>query len=175
MPSSFKLTLIAGAGPLMAARSAWAHHAFEAEFDANKPVKLPGCITQVEWINPHVSIHLDVEDADGKVANWMWKAALRTLLRGGFTKKILPEGAEIIVDGYQSKDGALRANGRDITFADGKKLFVGSSARSDRANRRQNNNLLLGILLPPPVIRAILLVAGDTSIIEPLIERHDGG
>ena len=66
----------------------------------------------MEWINPHVWIHLDVKDADGKVANWMWKAALRTLLRGGFTKKILPEGAEIIVDGYQSKDRALRAKGR---------------------------------------------------------------
>lgn len=129
MPRSFKLTLIAAAGLLMAARSLWAHHAFEAEFDANKPVKLQGRVTQVEWINLHVWIHLDVKDADGKVASWMVEGGPpNALLRRGFTKKILPEGADIVVDGYQSKDGALRANGRDITFADGKKLFVGSSA-----------------------------------------------
>jgi len=83
----------------------------------------------MEWINPHVWIHLDVNDADGKVASWMVEGGLpNALLRRGFIKKILPEGAEIVVDGYQSKDGALRANGHDITFAEGKKLFVGSSA-----------------------------------------------
>ena len=110
-------------------RSAWAHHAFEAESEANKPVKLQGRVTQVEWINPHVWIHLDVKDADGKVASWMVEGGpSNVLLRRGFTTKILPEGSEIVVDGYQSKDGALRANGCDITFADGKKLFVGSPA-----------------------------------------------
>jgi hypothetical protein len=107
------LTLIAGAGLLMAARSAWSHHAFEAEFDANKPVKLQGRVTQVEWINPHVWIHLDVKDRDGKVANFRVEGGPQNaILRRGFTKKILPEGAEIVVDGYQSKDRALRAKGR---------------------------------------------------------------
>lgn len=83
----------------------------------------------MEWINPHVWIHLEVKDADRRVVNRMVEGGPpNALLRRGFTKKILSEGAEIVVDGYHSKDGALRANGRDITFADGKKLFVGSLA-----------------------------------------------
>ena len=85
-------------------------HAFEAEFDAQQTVKLQRRVTQLEWINPHVWIHLYVNEGGPPNA----------LLRRGFTKKILPEGAEIVVEGYQSKDGALRANGCDITFADGK-------------------------------------------------------
>lgn len=124
------LPLVAAlAGLVLAAVPVKAHHAFEAEFDEKKPVKLQGRVTQVEWINPHVWIHLDVKGADGKVVNWMVEGGPpNALLRRGFTKHSLPEGAEILVDGYQSKDGAMRANGRDITFADGKKLFVGSSA-----------------------------------------------
>ena len=129
MRSRQLLMALAGAGLFLAAAPVWAHHAFEAEFDANKHVKLQGRVTQVEWINPHVWIHLDVKGADGKVVNWMVEGGPpNALLRRGFTKHSLPEGTEIVVEGYQSKDGAARANGRDITFPDGKKLFVGSSA-----------------------------------------------
>jgi len=105
-----------------------AHHAFSAEFDAKRPVKLRGTVTKMEWINPHSWIHIDVKDAKGKVESWMVEGgAPNALLRRGFTKDSLPVGTEILVEGYQAKDGSTRANGRDITLPDGKKLFVGSS------------------------------------------------
>ena len=105
-----------------------AHHAFSAEYDAQKPVKFTGTVTTMEWINPHAWIHLDVKKPDGKVESWMIEAgAPNALLRRGFTKASLPVGTVITVEGYQAKDGANRANGRDITYQDGKKLFVGSS------------------------------------------------
>ncbi|HEV8317141.1 MAG TPA: DUF6152 family protein [Vicinamibacterales bacterium] len=105
-----------------------AHHAFSAEFDAQRPVKLRGTVTKMEWINPHSWIHIDVKDAKGSVTEWMIEGgAPNALLRRGFTKDSLPVGTEILVEGYQAKDGSNRANGRDITFKDGKKLFVGSS------------------------------------------------
>ena len=106
-----------------------AHHSFAAEFDAKRPVKLRGTVVKMEWINPHSWIHIDVKDpATGKVERWMVEGgAPNALLRRGWNKQSLPAGTEIIVEGYQAKDGAARANGRDITFPDGKKLFVGSS------------------------------------------------
>ena len=105
-----------------------AHHAFAAEFDANKPVNFKGTVTKMEWINPHVWIHLDVKKPNGKVENWAFEAGTpNVLFRRGFTKQSLLPGTEIVVDGYQAKDGSQRANGRDLTFADGKKLFLGSS------------------------------------------------
>src|SRR5437016_6453413 len=125
-----KLSLIALAAGLLlgAAASAFAHHAFAAEFDAKKPVKLRGTVAKMEWINPHAWIHVDVKDPDGKVVNWMIEAGTpNTLFRRGFTKNSLAPGTEILVDGYQSKDGSNRANGRDVTFTDGRKLFLGSS------------------------------------------------
>jgi Family of unknown function (DUF6152) len=120
--------LIAAIAVLAAAVPVWAHHAFAAEFDANKPVKFRGTVTKMEWINPHAWIHIDVKGDDGKVTPWMIEAAApNALLRRGWTKQSLLAGTEILVEGFQAKDGANRANGSIITFADGKKLFVGSS------------------------------------------------
>jgi hypothetical protein len=123
-----KMTLRIAIAMFLATAAAWAHHSFAAEFDANKHVTLRGRVTSVEWINPHVWIHMDVKGPDGAVVNWMVEGGPpNALLRMGWTKNSLPEGLEIVVDGYQAKDGAERANGKDIKFPDGKKLFVGSS------------------------------------------------
>ncbi len=122
------MTLRIAIAMFLATGAVWAHHSFAAEFDANKHVTLRGRVTSVEWINPHVWIHMDVKGPDGTVVNWMVEGGPpNALLRMGWTKNSLPEGLEIVVDGYQAKDGAERANGKDITFPDGKKLFVGSS------------------------------------------------
>ena len=123
------LSVIAGAALLVAAAApVMAHHSFAAEFDAKKPVKMKGTVVKMEWINPHSWIHIDVKREDGKVERWMVEGgAPNALLRRGWNKQSLPEGTEIIVEGFQAKDGSNRANGRDITFPDGKKLFVGSS------------------------------------------------
>lgn len=105
-----------------------AHHAFSAEFDANKPIELQGKVVKMEWINPHSWIHLEVTNDAGQPEVWMIEGgAPNALLRRGFNRDSLPTGTEIRVQGFQAKDGSLRANGRDITFADGRKLFVGSS------------------------------------------------
>jgi len=119
---------VLGVGLLLAAVPLMAHHSFAAEYDAQKAVKFTGTVTTMEWINPHAWIHIDVKKPDGKVESWMVEAgAPNALLRRGFTKASLPVGTVITVEGYQAKDGANRANGRDITYQDGKKLFVGSS------------------------------------------------
>ena len=105
-----------------------AHHAFAAEFDAKQPITLRGTVTRVEWINPHTWIHIDVKNADGTIVEWMIEGGTpNTLLRNGVDRKSLPAGTEIVVDGYRAKSGLNRANGRDITLADGRKLFLGSS------------------------------------------------
>ena len=124
--SSAALVLVLALAP----RPASAHHAFAAEFDAKKPVKLRGTVTKMEWINPHAWIHIDVKKTDvSGIDEWMIEAGTpNTLLRRGFTKDSLKIGTEILVDGYQSKDGSLRANGRDLTLPNGQTLFLGSNA-----------------------------------------------
>ena len=125
---SFGILSILSAGLLGLTAPAWAHHAFAAEFDAHKPVHLEGVLTKVELINPHAWIHVDVKDANGKVTSWMVEAGSpNVLLRRGFTKTTIAPGTTVVVEGYQSKDGSNRANGRDISLPDGRKLFLGSS------------------------------------------------
>jgi hypothetical protein len=114
---------------LMSPSSAPAHHAFAAEFDANKPVKFIGAtVTKVMLVNPHSWIHVDVKTADGKVEYWAIEAGSpNILMRRGVNKDTVKVGAIINVDGYQSKDGSKRANGRDLTLPNGQQLFLGSS------------------------------------------------
>ena len=112
----------------MGAAPVWAHHSFAAEFDSTKPVKLHGVVTKMDWINPHSWIHIDVKGEDGKVVNWAIECGSpNTMFRHGLNKDSLPVGTEINVDGYLAKDGENKANGRDVTLADGRKLFLGSS------------------------------------------------
>lgn len=121
--------IVAGIAVVLCASPAWAHHAFAAEFDANKPVTFKDAtVTKVELINPHSWIHVDVKQADGTVVNWAIEAGSpNILLRRGITKNTVKQGDKIVIEGYQSKDGSHRANGRDLTLPNGQHLFLGSS------------------------------------------------
>ena len=122
--------LVVGASLLLGAVPVWAHHAFAAEFDQTRPLKLKGTVTKWEVVNPHSWIHIDVKGEDGTVANWMIEGGSpNNLYRLGFTKDSLPPGSEILVEGYQAKDLSTRAVGKSVTFSDGRKLFLGLQAR----------------------------------------------
>ena len=111
-----------------AAPQARAHHSFAAEFDANQPVELHGTITRMEWINPHSWLHIDVKNADGTTTAWMIEGATpNTLLRRGFTREAVKTGTEITIIGFRAKNGANRANGRDLILPDGSRLFMSST------------------------------------------------
>jgi len=121
--------LLAGASLFLAVAPLSAHHSFAAEFDIKRPIKLRGTVTKMEWINPHSWIHIDVKDPDGKIVSWMIEGGSpNALLRLGFTKAALPVGSEVVVEGFQAKDGSNRGVGQSVSFADGRKLFLGGSA-----------------------------------------------
>jgi hypothetical protein len=121
--------VLAGLAVLLSQAPLWAHHAFAAEFDEKKPVKfLDATVTRVQLINPHSWIYVDVKMPNGTTENWAIEAGSpNILLRRGITRDTLKVGQKLVVDGYQSKDGSHRANGRDLTLPDGTKLFLGSS------------------------------------------------
>jgi Family of unknown function (DUF6152) len=117
-----------GALLVLAEPPVMAHHAFNSEFDANRPVKFRGTVIKMEWINPHAWLHVAVTKPDGTTEEWMIEAGTpNTLYRRGLSKDSLQAGMEVVVDGYQSKDGSLRANGRDLTLPNGQTLFLGAA------------------------------------------------
>ena len=134
MRRRLKLLLTSAGGFLLTTATAQAHHAFAAEFDAARPVELRGVVTRMEWINPHSWITIDVTTEDGAVETWEIEAgAPNAMFRRGFTRDSLPVGTEIVVRGYQARDGGRRANGRDLTLPNGERLFLGSSRPGDQA------------------------------------------
>jgi hypothetical protein len=124
-----KIATVAGLalGSLVSAQSN-AHHAFGAEFDADAPLTLRGSVTRIEWVNPHAWFHIEVTNAEGEKEAWRIEGGTpNTLLRRGINKRSIAIGTEIVVEGYQAKDRTNSANGRNITLANGKKMFMGSS------------------------------------------------
>ena len=130
------LPLLAALGMLASAAPVFAHHAFAAEYDANKPISLRGKLTKVEWVNPHGWIHIDVTDDSGKVVNWAVETGSpNALLRRGLRKTDFTEGLEIVVDGFRAKNGSATINGTSVKLPDGRNLFTGSSGNGAPGGR----------------------------------------
>ena len=135
MRKELKLLFASAGGLLLGTTIAKAHHAFAAEFDAARPVELRGIVTRMEWINPHSWSTIDITTDEGAVETWEIEAgAPNAMFRRGFTRDSLPVGTEVLVRGYQARDGSQRANGRDVTLPDGERLFLGSSRPGDAAD-----------------------------------------
>jgi len=129
--------LVAGASSVLIAPPASPHHAFAAEFDINKPVTLEGTLTEWEMINPHSWFHIDVESPDGEVVTWAIEGGTpNQLIRMGVTKNSLPVGTLLVIEGYLARDGSNKAVGRDFTFPDGTRVFLGGSAPGTPSNTR---------------------------------------
>jgi hypothetical protein len=125
------LVVLAAGAPLVA------HHSFAAEFDGSKPVTLKGTVTKMDWINPHAWLHMDVKDPSGRIVSWMIEGgAPNSLLRRGWNKNSVPAGTTVTVLGFRARDGSNRANGREVTLPDGKKLFIGSPGTGAPADGR---------------------------------------
>jgi len=133
-----KILLFSGTACVLAAAAAHAHHAFSTEFSVDHPVEFEGTVTKVELINPHSWIHVEVEDENGEKVTWMIEGGSpNALVRRGITKASIPIGSELIVRGYQARDGSNRAVGRDMSFADGRRLFFQGTSTPDQGGESQ--------------------------------------
>lgn len=128
--------LAAGVGLLLSTVPVLAHHSFEAEYDARKPIKITGTVTKVEWMNPHARFYVDVKGDDGKVTNWNFElGAIPVLLKAGWRKDSLKQGDQVTVEGSLAKDGSKSANARSVMLPDGRRVFAGSSGGNAAPNQ----------------------------------------